>query len=118
MTMKTDKPPPAPPPPHLRPATAAWWTQILTDFALESHHLRLLELAATAWDRAEGAREVIDKLGISYEDRFGAPRARPEVAVERDSRIGFARLIRELGLDTAGTPSAAARPIQPPSLKY
>ncbi len=113
--MKTEKSS-IPPPSHLRPATQAWWTQILADFELESHHLRLLELAATAWDRAEGAREVIDQLGISYEDRFGAPRARPEVAVERDSRIGFARLVRELGLDTAGTPSAA--PARPKPLKY
>jgi hypothetical protein len=44
------------------------------------------------------AREAL-KGGLTYEDRFGCPRARPEIAVERDSRIGFARLVRELGLD-------------------
>jgi phage terminase small subunit len=66
---------------------------------LEQHHIRLLTMAATTWDRAEQARSVLDKHGLTYLDRFDAPRARPEVAIERDCRTGFARLIRELDLD-------------------
>ena len=34
-----------------------------------------------------------------YIDRFKAPKARPEVAIERDASILFARLVRELDLD-------------------
>jgi hypothetical protein len=59
----------------------------------------LLRLAAEAWDRCEQARLVIAEQGLTYMDRFEQPRARPEVAIERDSRIAFARLIRELALD-------------------
>lgn len=87
------------PPPHLRPDTAAWWRSVEANYALESHHLRILTLAAEAWDRGVEARLAIAKHGTVYVDRFDQPRARPEVAIERDSRIAFARLVRELALD-------------------
>jgi hypothetical protein len=87
------------PPKHLRPDTAAWWAAVAGDYALESHHLRILTLAGEAWDRGVEAREAIARHGTVYVDRFDQPRARPEVAIERDSRIAFARLVRELALD-------------------
>lgn len=87
------------PPNHLRPDTAAWWRSVAGDYALEAHHLRILTLAAEAWDRGVEAREAIAKHGTVFVDRFDQPRARPEVAIERDSRIAFARLVRELTLD-------------------
>ena len=34
-----------------------------------------------------------------YLDRFGAPRTRPEVRIENDSRLAFARLVKALDLD-------------------
>ena len=89
------------PPKHLRTETAAWWRDVHSRFVLESHHVRLLTLACEAWDRACQAREAIAEHGTTYIDRFKAPRLRPEVAVERDSRLSFARLLRELGLDAA-----------------
>lgn len=86
-------------PRHLRPDTAAWWLSVADGYALEAHHLRILTLAAEAWDRGQEAREAITRHGSVYVDRFDQPRARPEVAIERDSRIAFARLVRELALD-------------------
>lgn len=68
-------------------------------YELEPQHLRLLRLACEAWDRAEQARKVLRRRGLTYRDRFDQPRARPEVAIERDSRMAFARLLRELDLD-------------------
>lgn len=99
------------PPAHLLPETAAWWTSILRTFDLESGALRLLQLAAESWDRCQRARAVLDAEGTTYTDRFGAPRARPEVAVERDSRIAFARLLRELALDSVPMPDAPRPPM-------
>jgi len=87
------------PPEHLRPATREWWASVVEEYDLEPHHKRLLTLAAESWDRCEAARQALAKNGMVYEDRFGQPRARPEVAIERDSRIAFARLLRELALD-------------------
>ena len=96
-------------PEHLAPATRRWWAAVLHDYELEAHHVRLLTLAAEAWDRAVAAREALEAHGLTYTDRFGAPKARPEVAIERDSRIAFARLLRELDLDCE-PPSETPRP--------
>lgn len=86
-------------PKHLRPDTAAWCETVARDYALEPHHRRILILAAESWDRCVEAREAIARHGAVYVDRFDQPRARPEVAIERDSRVAFARLVRELALD-------------------
>ena len=101
-------------PKHLLQPTRKWWQSVLSDYELEPHHLRLLQLAGEAWDRCVGAREAIQEHGTTYVDRFGAPRLRPEVAIERDSRLAFARLIRELDLDVE--PPVSAR-IGPPGLR-
>lgn len=96
-------------PAHLAPSTAAWWVQVHEDYVLEPHHTRLLTLAGEAWDRTQTARTVLDREGLTYTDRFDAPRARPEVNIERDSRIAFARLVRELDLDLE-PPASGSRP--------
>lgn len=100
------------PPKHLNPETKRWFSSVLTEFALEDHHVRLLTKACEAWDRSEQAREALAKHGLTYTDRFGSPRSRPENAIERDSRIAFARLVREIGLDVAPPPEA-----RPPTLR-
>ncbi len=99
MTIRTVKPPAL-----LKPATKEWWSSTFEDFELEDRHLRLLTLCGEAWDRCQEAREAIAEHGLTYVDRFGAPRLRPEVAVERDSRLAFAKLLRELDLQDAPPP--------------
>jgi phage terminase small subunit len=89
------------PPEHLRESTRKWVANVLEDFDLEEHHTKLLFLAAESWDRGAMAREALAQHGLTYLDRFGAPHARPEIAIERDSRIAFARLLRELALDVS-----------------
>jgi phage terminase small subunit len=86
-------------PGHLRPTTRRWWLDVSRSYELEPHHVRLLTLAADSWDRCQQAREAIAREGITYTTRLGEPKLRPEVAVERDSRIAFSRLLRELALD-------------------
>ena len=99
------------PPAHLEAATRKWFRAVTEEYMLDHHHVRLLILAAESWDRCQQARKILAKEGLTFTDRLGCPRARPEVAVERDSRIAFARLVRELGLDTAPDES------RPPRLK-
>jgi P27 family predicted phage terminase small subunit len=87
------------PPKHLKLATRRWFTWVLENFDMEEHHVKVLTAACESWDRMQQAREAIGKHGITYEDRFGAPKPRPEVAIERDAKIGFSRMVRELRLD-------------------
>jgi P27 family predicted phage terminase small subunit len=96
------------PPKHLRAATSQWWTEVVGEYDLDSHHVRLLTKACEAFDRSEQAREALLKHGLTFEDRFGSPHARPECAIERDSRLAFARLVREIGLDVS--PPSESRP--------
>ena len=86
-------------PRHLQPATKRWFNRVTADWTLEEHHIKLLIIAAETWDRLTQAREVIAEKGLTFQDRFGTPRARPEVAIERDSRTAFMRAVRELDLD-------------------
>ena len=97
-------------PAHLKAATRRWWLDVVGTYDLEPHHVKLLTLAAEAWDRAEEARKAVRKHGLTYDSRFNEPRARPEVAIERDSRLGFARLLRELDLDTSVPPEGRRVP--------
>lgn len=99
-------------PRHLRPGTRRWFGQVLRDYELEPYHIGLLLLVCEAWDRGQQAREVLEEQGLTFVDRFGQPRARPEVAIERDSRVAFARLLREMDIDGEPGPS----PRRPPTL--
>lgn len=100
-------------PSHLTTATREWYAQVVADYELEQHHLRLLRLACEAWDRSQQARQAIKKHGLTFTDRFGSPRARPEVKMEQENRTSFARLLRELDID-ADPPAEGKRP---PALK-
>lgn len=98
-------------PEYLAPGTQAWWCDVLATYELDPHHVRSLTLAAESWDRGQQARQILDSVGITYQDRFGAPRARPEIAIERDCRLAFARLVRELALDLEPPEPASKPPI-------
>jgi len=99
-------------PAHLQEETRRWWRQVMADYVLESHHIKLLTAAAEAWDRLQQAREAIDREGITIPTGGGGLKAHPAVAIERDSRLAYARLLRELDLDAAPAPSGK----RPPSL--
>jgi hypothetical protein len=79
-----------PAPKHLTARSKRIFRQIIADYDLSSepHALEILGLA-------------LEAHGMTYVDRFGAPRQRPEIAIERDSRLAVARLFRELSLDAA-----------------
>ena len=111
MTTKTNKAPP-----HLKAATRLWFEDVLANYELEPHHVRLLTLAAETWDEYQAARDAVKKHGLTFSNRYGEVKTRPEVAIERDCRIAFARLVRELNLDTQPA-EEGSRP-RPPALKY
>jgi phage terminase small subunit len=96
-------------PRHLTPAARRWWRSAVETFALEDHHLLLLQAACELWDRKELARQMIAKDGLVFVDRHGATREHPAVKIAKDCAIAFARVVRELRFDV-GAPSADERP--------
>ena len=88
------------PPDHLSDEASAWWRNVIRDFDLELHHVRLLQAACEAWDMGQAAREALATHGsLTVTNPSGALVAHPAVAIQRDARLGFARLLRELDLD-------------------
>jgi P27 family predicted phage terminase small subunit len=92
-------PPPAPAPEHLSPAMRDWWRDITTTFVLESHHLKVLQVCAEAWDRLQQARQVLAEEGLTIETGTGSRKQHPAVAIERDARAQFLVALRQLDLD-------------------
>ena len=93
-------------PSHLTVGSRRLWADITSTYVLEPHHLAILAAAMEARDRMLQARAAIARHGLLVTDRFGALRANPALAIERDSRTAFYRGIREVGLDieAAGAP--------------
>jgi phage terminase small subunit len=100
-------------PDHLKPATQAWFEGICRDFELESHHIKVLQLAAEAWDTYENARDAIAQHGMTFVNvKHGDVKPRPEVAIMQNSRIAFLRALRELNLDVAPPETPRPNPLQ------
>jgi P27 family predicted phage terminase small subunit len=91
----------------------AWWRHVMATYVLEQHHVHLLQLACEAFDEAQQARAVLAKEGMTVANASGGIRSHPAIAVERDARLAFARLVRELDLDSE--PPIANR-VAPPAL--
>jgi P27 family predicted phage terminase small subunit len=96
-------------PQHLSSATAAWWRNVVRTWTLEEHHIRVLTLAAEAYDRAVEAQRLLLQDGLCIAGREGGLRPHPAVGIRRDAEISFARLLRELDLDV-DPPGGSIRP--------
>ena len=68
-----------------------------------------LEAACEAHDRKTEARALLDAEGLTIKNRHGELRPHPGVAIERDSAIRFARMLRELGLSDEPSDSRPPR---------
>ena len=100
------------PPKILRAKGRAFWRKVLQGYALEENHeLQLLLEACGCLDRIEEAQAEIQEKGAYLDDRFGQRKAHPALNVERDQRILFCRLLRELGLEIES--EAYTRPRRP-----
>lgn len=99
-------------PQHLTPSTRKWVRSVNDSYELEDHQFYILTLAAEALDTSERARLEIATHGMTFEDKFGQPKPRPEVAIESGAKDLFRRMLRELNL------SEAPDDTRPPKLGY
>lgn len=94
----TDEKDPAPPK-DLSRESAQWWRSVVESYELQPHHVHLVTMAARCLDRAASARKALLKGGMTHRDGHGVLRPAPEITIEKNSMITFARLLRELRLD-------------------
>jgi hypothetical protein len=87
------------PPGHLLAAGKRLWMDISGVYALEPHQFELLKSLCECLDRQELCRKQLKKDGLFLVTRFGETKPHPALREEREHRILYARLIRELNLD-------------------
>jgi P27 family predicted phage terminase small subunit len=99
-------------PSHLSADSKLFFDYVIHEYTagFDRHHVKLLTLSCEALDRGVQARKLIEKDGLTFVDRHGSIKPHAAVAIEKDSRIAFARMIREIGLDIADSDS------RPPTL--
>ena len=96
-------------PSHLSAAAKRFFLEVSRAYELEPHHDLVLLAACEAWTRMEQARRAVDAEGPFTTNRYGQLVAHPGIAVERDCRLTFARLVRQLGLDDEPETTATSR---------
>jgi hypothetical protein len=85
------------------------WTTLIGEFPdLSEIACHTLLVACQSLDRRNAARQALESHGLTFADRFGAPHARPEVAVERDCQALFLKSLRQL---SQNLPARAEGPI-------
>src|SRR5262245_12523096 len=97
-------------PTHLSPASQRWFKSVVENWDLDDHHVKLLIATCEVLDRAEEARLQLQTDGAYFRDRHGEIKKHPALVVERDNKILFARLLRELDLDLEAPPEASRPP--------
>ena len=66
------------PPKGLSLLARRWWDRLIDEYAIrDAGGLLLLETALRAFDRAEQAREVLDRDGVTTTDARGRPKQTP-----------------------------------------
>jgi P27 family predicted phage terminase small subunit len=86
-------------PAHLSAEARRYWRDMVTRWAFDTRHLRLLTLALQAWDDAQVARAELRREGTSITMPSGARRPHPAVRREHDARASCARIFGQLGLE-------------------
>lgn len=89
---------------HLSEPSVAWLRDLEAAYDLGPHERKLALSAAEALDRSREARERLETDGVLLEDRFGQLKPHPAVAIERDARAQFTRIVCALDLPTYTKP--------------
>ena len=101
----------AKPPKHLSKESKSMWKKIVSTYEIEDEAgLKILRSACEAFDRAQSARERINKDGLIFFDKFDKPKPHVLLPVERDSRAAFLAGLKHLNLDLEPLRDGPGRP--------
>ena len=98
-------------PAHLSSEAKTIWKEILSEYQIEdAAGLRILRVSLEAFDRAQAAREAIDREGMTVTDKFEQMKPHPLLPIERDSRAAFLAGLKALNLDLEPLRDGPGRP--------
>lgn len=81
-------------------AGAKFRRKILAEFDFDRiHDFKRLDLSCSCLDRIEECRTEIEKDGLFILDRFNQRKENPAAKAEREQKVIFIRILRELNLD-------------------
>lgn len=89
-----------------------FYQNVIENYSLEDHHEKLLMEASYCLDRIHAARMQVEKDGMYSKDRYGGTKPHPGLKEEKDNRLLFCKLLRELNLQ------ASAEDSRPPRIPY
>jgi len=86
-------------PSHLSKEASLIFKNLSAEFGIDdSAGLRILRVACEAFDRAQAAREAIERDGLTVVDKAGQIKPHPLLPIERDSRAAFLAGLKALNL--------------------
>ncbi|MDI6798095.1 MAG: hypothetical protein QMD09_14195 [Desulfatibacillaceae bacterium] len=94
---------------HLSEYSRRWAEGVLTDYEIEDAQRPLVVLAAQTLDKIAEAERIINEDGAFFTDKAGKPRKHPALDCQRNDKIAFARLCRELALSDEPTEARPPR---------
>jgi hypothetical protein len=85
-------------PRDLKAPGRALYRRICREWELEpaAEELALLAHASRAEDLCAKAQSALDEYGLTYVDRFGTPKERPEMRILRQQRAAVASLVKQI----------------------
>jgi P27 family predicted phage terminase small subunit len=87
------------------------WKLILTSYELDDEAgMLLLKSTLEAYDRAQAAKDVIDREGMQIIDRFQQVKPHPLLTTERDARSQFMAGMKQLNFDLEPLRDGPGRP--------
>ena len=105
--MKTNSRAPA----HLSKEAKRIWKDLIDEYGIQDvAGLKILRTSLESFDRAQKAREEIDRDGMTIADKFGQIKVHPLLAIERDSRAAFLSGLKALNLDLEPLRDGPGRP--------
>jgi hypothetical protein len=97
------------PPAHLSAESAGLWRWCVAEYELHEGHLVILRGALESLDRAEEARVLVDRQGVTVLDRYEVAKVNPAVVVQRDALAAAHRALRQLDLEGEPDPLNSQR---------
>jgi phage terminase small subunit len=92
------------PPATLKVAGKKFWKKVLFEYMLsDAHDLQRLALACGCLDEISQAEAILKTDGYFVLNRYGMRVENSAAKSIRENKIIFCRIVRELGLDLAGT---------------